>query len=131
MLRDGGKLQVGGAFLALQGRVAREGLAGARELKKRGIALEWLPPVAGDAGPVINEAFASGRIQFASYGDLPSADPECGGRAPRWSCPLGAARMSIFWCLNSQGPLDQGSQRQAHQPPPLAAVGNVVLEAGG
>src|SRR5688572_5230504 len=63
-----GKLEVGGT--GAPGRVAREGWL-ERELKKRGIALEWLP-VAGDTGPVINEAFASGRIQFASYGDLPS-----------------------------------------------------------
>ncbi|QAU33961.1 ABC transporter substrate-binding protein [Janthinobacterium sp. 17J80-10] len=42
-----------------------------QELKKRGVRLEWFP-VTGDTGATINEAFAGGRIDFASYGDLPS-----------------------------------------------------------
>lgn len=41
------------------------------ELKKKGVALEWVP-VTGDTGPVINEAFTAKRIDFATYGDLPS-----------------------------------------------------------
>jgi sulfonate transport system substrate-binding protein len=41
------------------------------ELAKKGIKLEWVP-VTGDTGPVINEAFTAGRIDFATYGDLPS-----------------------------------------------------------
>lgn len=41
------------------------------ELAKKGIRLEWVP-VTGDTGPVINEAFTAGRIDFATYGDLPS-----------------------------------------------------------
>ena len=81
----GGKLQVGGT--GAPGRVAREGWL-ERELKKRGIALEWLP-VAGDTGPVINEAFASGRIQFASYGDLPSLILNAAGVRTQMVLPIG------------------------------------------
>lgn len=42
-----------------------------RELAKKGVKLEWVP-VTGDTGPVINEAFTAKRIDFATYGDLPS-----------------------------------------------------------
>lgn len=42
-----------------------------KELAKKGITLEWVP-VTGDTGPVINEAFTAKRIDFATYGDLPS-----------------------------------------------------------
>lgn len=80
-----GKLEVGGT--GAPGRVAREGWL-ERELKKRGIALEWLP-VAGDTGPVINEAFASGRIQFASYGDLPSLILNAAGIRTQMILPIG------------------------------------------
>ncbi len=81
----GGKLEVGGT--GAPGRVAREGWL-ERELKKRGVALEWLP-VAGDTGPVINEAFASGRIQFASYGDLPSLILNAAGIRTQMVLPIG------------------------------------------
>lgn len=81
----GGKLQVGG--VGAPGRVAREGRLEA-ELKKRDIALEWMP-VAGDTGPVINEAFASGRIQFASYGDLPSLILNAAGVRTQMVLPIG------------------------------------------
>lgn len=40
-------------------------------LAKKGVKLEWVP-VTGDTGPVINEAFTAKRIDFATYGDLPS-----------------------------------------------------------
>lgn len=41
------------------------------QLRQRGVALVWVP-VSGDTGPTINEAFASHRIDFGGYGDLPS-----------------------------------------------------------
>jgi sulfonate transport system substrate-binding protein len=81
----GGKLQVGGAGAA--GRVAREGWL-ATELRNKGIGLEWYP-VAGDTGPVINEAFASGRVQFASYGDLPSLILNAAGIRTKMVLPIG------------------------------------------
>lgn len=51
----------------------------AAELKKRGVELEWFPAPHTSVGPVINEAFANHRIDFASYGDLPSIIVNAGG----------------------------------------------------
>jgi len=41
------------------------------ELKKRGVRLEWVPVSGANVGPLINEAFAAHRVDFAAYGDLP------------------------------------------------------------
>lgn len=43
-----------------------------RELAQRNVKLEWYHVPTGDTGASTNEAFASGRIDFANYGDLPS-----------------------------------------------------------
>lgn len=64
----GGKLQIGGTGAI--GRIMKDGWLEA-ELKKRGVRLEWFP-YSGEVGPTLNEAFAANRIDFASYGDLPS-----------------------------------------------------------
>jgi sulfonate transport system substrate-binding protein len=40
-------------------------------LAKRGVKLEWVPAATASVGPIINEGFANGTIDFASYGDLP------------------------------------------------------------
>lgn len=66
---DKGQVKIGGN--SYYGRVINEGWL-ASELAKRGIKLEWVPIAGNDTGPVINEAFASHRIDFATYGDLPS-----------------------------------------------------------
>ncbi|MDR2164172.1 MAG: ABC transporter substrate-binding protein [Zoogloeaceae bacterium] len=60
-------------------RVIKEGWL-EKELTRRGIKLEWYP-LAGNAGTgsVTNESFASGRIDFANYGDLPSIFLNAGG----------------------------------------------------
>lgn len=63
-----GKVELGSN--GYYGRVIREQWL-QKELQKRGVKLEWVP-VTGDTGPVINEAFTAGRIDFATYGDLPS-----------------------------------------------------------
>ncbi|MFL9610091.1 ABC transporter substrate-binding protein [Methylobacillus sp. Pita2] len=41
------------------------------ELRKQGIKVEWVPAAMASVGPVINEGFASGKIDFGIYGDLP------------------------------------------------------------
>jgi sulfonate transport system substrate-binding protein len=51
-------------------RVIDEGWL-AEQLRQRGIQLVWVP-VQSDVGASVNEAFSSHRIDFASYGDLPS-----------------------------------------------------------
>jgi len=40
-------------------------------LAKKGIKVEWVPASHASVGPIINEAFANGTIDFAAYGDLP------------------------------------------------------------
>jgi sulfonate transport system substrate-binding protein len=79
-----------GGRTALSGipyRVQQEGWL-EQELRKRGIALEWFP-VTGDTGATINEAFAGGRIDFASYGDLPSVILNAGGVRTQVVVPSG------------------------------------------
>jgi len=50
-----------------------------RELNARGVKLSWFPIVPGDTGASVNEAFASKRIDFANYGDLPSISLNAAG----------------------------------------------------
>jgi sulfonate transport system substrate-binding protein len=80
---EGGKASISGTPY----RVQQEGWL-EQELGKRGIALEWFP-VTGDTGATMNEAFASGRIQFASYGDLPSVILNAGGVRTQVVVPAG------------------------------------------
>jgi len=40
-------------------------------LAKKGVKIEWVPAATAQTGPIINEGFANGSIDFASYGDLP------------------------------------------------------------
>ena len=80
---EGGNTSFGGTAY----RVQQEGWLEA-ELKKRGVALEWFP-VTGDTGATMNEAFASGRIQFAGYGDLPSVILNAGGVRTQVVVPAG------------------------------------------
>lgn len=68
-------------------RVQQEGWL-EQELKKRNVKLEWFP-VTGDTGATINEAFASGRIDFANYGDLPSVILNSGGVRTHVVAPAG------------------------------------------
>jgi len=80
---EGGKASISGTPY----RVQQEGWL-EQELSKRGISLEWFP-VTGDTGATMNEAFASGRIQFASYGDLPSVILNAGGVRTQVVVPAG------------------------------------------
>lgn len=68
-------------------RVQQEGWL-ASQLQQRGVALEWVP-VVGDTGATMNEAFASGRIDFAAYGDLPSVILNAGGVRTQVVVPAG------------------------------------------
>ena len=42
-----------------------------KTLLDKGVKIEWVPASHSAVGPIINEGFASGKIDFASYGDLP------------------------------------------------------------
>jgi sulfonate transport system substrate-binding protein len=67
-----------------------------RELGKRGIGLEWFTTAHAATGPMINEGFANGRIDFASYGDLPSAILNAGGVQTRIVMANGAGGGDAF-----------------------------------
>lgn len=60
------------------------------ELKKRGVALEWVPVSVAAVGPQVNEGFANGRIDFAVYGDLPSIIANASGIQTRLIVPGGS-----------------------------------------
>ncbi|MDR2165004.1 MAG: ABC transporter substrate-binding protein [Zoogloeaceae bacterium] len=49
------------------------------DLQKLGARLQWVPVPHASVGATINEAFASGGIEFAHYGDLPSVILNAGG----------------------------------------------------
>ena len=72
---------------ALVDRVIEEGWL-EQELNKRGFKLEWVP-IVGNTGAVTNESFASGRIDFANYGDLPSVLLNAGGMRTEVIVPSG------------------------------------------
>lgn len=61
-----GKIQLSGLDYVIEQQGWLRG-----ELARRGIGLEWYPAPAATVGPSVNEAFASGKIQFATYGELP------------------------------------------------------------
>ncbi|TFW22899.1 ABC transporter substrate-binding protein [Duganella callida] len=75
------------AFAGVAYRVQQEGWLAA-ELQKRGTRLEWVT-VTGDTGATMNEAFASKRIDFAAYGDLPSVILNAGGVRTQVVVPAG------------------------------------------
>ncbi len=43
-----------------------------QQLKAKNVDLQWFPAPNAAVGPIINEAFANHKIQFAGYSDLPS-----------------------------------------------------------
>jgi sulfonate transport system substrate-binding protein len=57
------------------------------ELDRRHISLEWVPITPASVGPLVNEAFASHRIDFAFYGDLPSIILNASGFQTRLVAP--------------------------------------------
>lgn len=67
-----------------------------QQLKARGIALEWFGTSHAAVGPMVNEAFANGSVDFASYGDLPSAILNAGGVDTRLLVPNGLGQTDAF-----------------------------------
>jgi sulfonate transport system substrate-binding protein len=79
-----GRLALGGtlAVIELQGWLAEQ-------LAKKGISLEYFATAHAATGPMINEAFANGSLDFASYGDLPSLVANAGGVSTKLLVPNG------------------------------------------
>jgi sulfonate transport system substrate-binding protein len=59
------------------------------ELEARGVELEWVPAPHASVAATINEGFANGRIDFASYGDLPSLIANAAGIRTKLIVPSG------------------------------------------
>jgi sulfonate transport system substrate-binding protein len=59
------------------------------ELSARGIELEWVPAPHASVAATINEGFANGRLDFASYGDLPSLIANAAGVRTKLVVPSG------------------------------------------
>lgn len=67
-----------------------------KQLAQRGIKLEWFGTSHAAVGPMINEAFTNGSVDFASYGDLPSAILNAGGVDTRLLVPNGLGQGDGF-----------------------------------
>jgi sulfonate transport system substrate-binding protein len=59
------------------------------ELRKLGVALQWVPVTTNSVAVQVNEAFASRTIDFAHYGDLPSVIANASGVRTRLVVPGG------------------------------------------
>jgi len=81
---DNGKLRLSG----LGHVVAEQGWL-TKQLAARGVGLEWFSTAHSATGPMINEGFANGSVDFAGYGDLPSAILNAGGVETRLVMPHG------------------------------------------
>ena len=63
----GGKINLAGIDYAIE----KQGWL-REQLKAKNVDLQWFPAPNAAVGPIINEAFANHKIQFAGYSDLPS-----------------------------------------------------------
>ncbi|MBB3224015.1 PhnD/SsuA/transferrin family substrate-binding protein [Pseudoduganella umbonata] len=75
-----------------------------QQLKARGIALEWFGTSHAAVGPMVNEGFANGSVDFASYGDLPSAILNAGGVETRLLVPNGLGQSDGFLVVPRNSP---------------------------
>ena len=57
------------------------------ELARRHIAVKWVPAASSSVAALVNEAFTSGNIDFAFYGDLPSVILNASGFQTRLVAP--------------------------------------------
>jgi sulfonate transport system substrate-binding protein len=76
-------------------RVQQEGWL-QRELARHGVKLEWYPVASALGGPGFNEALASSKVDFASYGDLPSIIARSAGVDIKLIVPYGGATHSYL-----------------------------------
>jgi sulfonate transport system substrate-binding protein len=80
----GGKPELTGASAL----IAEQGFLES-ELEKRGVALQWVPMPNAAVGPMTNEAFANGGIDFANYSELPSIIANANGIRTKLIVPSG------------------------------------------
>jgi sulfonate transport system substrate-binding protein len=66
------------------------------QLARQHLGLQWFATAHEATGPMINEAFANGTIQFGIYGDLPSAILNAGGVETRLLVPNGVGGQDSY-----------------------------------
>lgn len=76
------------SFTGLTAVVVKQGWL-EKKLGERGIGIEWVPISGSATGPLINEGFANGSIDIASYGDLPSIIANAAGIRTQLIVPNG------------------------------------------
>ena len=97
-------VRIAGGASSSQGQVRLGGLSHVlaeqgwleAELKKRGVALEWFTTSHAATGPMINDGFANGTVDFAAYGDLPSAILNASGVETKLVVPHGLGQGDAF-----------------------------------
>jgi sulfonate transport system substrate-binding protein len=81
---SGGKTQYAGASALIDADKSLENALAARHIK-----LQWVPVSTAAVGTLVNEGFASGTIDFAGYGDLPSVVANAAGTRTKLIVPGG------------------------------------------
>jgi sulfonate transport system substrate-binding protein len=97
-------IRIAGGASFVEGKLHLTGLSSvindqgwlAQELGKRNIRLEWFTTSHAAVGPMVNEGFANNTVDFASYGDLPSAILNAGGIETRLLVPNGYGQGDCF-----------------------------------
>lgn len=97
---DNGKLRLSGL-----GHVVDQQGWLAQQLGARGVGLEWFSTAHSATGPMINEGFANGSVDFAGYGDLPSAILNAGGVETRLVMPHGLGTGEGFLVVPYDSPV--------------------------
>jgi sulfonate transport system substrate-binding protein len=91
-----GTMEKGKVWVTSQStRVQAEGWL-EKQLRDRGIRLEWVPVSTSVGGPAFNEALANRSVDFASYGDLPALIARGGGIDIRLIVPYGGGGNSYL-----------------------------------
>lgn len=96
---ENGKLRLGG----LAHVVSEQGWL-EQQLNAHGIKLEWFATAHSATGPMINEGFANGSIDFAGYGDLPSVILNARGVQTRLVMPHGLGSGEGFLVVPKDSP---------------------------
>lgn len=121
-------------YNGLTGVVIRQGWLKA-ELGKRGIGLALTPVPTAVGGPLINEGFSGGRIDFASYGDFPAIIAISGGVPLKLVAPVGQGQNSYLVIRNGLAAKTiadlRGKRIALHRGRPWELTFSKLLDANG
>jgi sulfonate transport system substrate-binding protein len=105
-------VRIAGGASSAQGQIRLTGLSHVlaeqgwleAELTKRGVRLEWFTTAHAATGPMINDGFANGTVDFAAYGDLPSAILNANGVETKLVVPHGLGQGDAFLVVPADSP---------------------------